>query len=160
MSGTRDQLGNDNFSYLTIPDQGGPGSGFVEYIPVDDFFDKVSTSFALCVPHPPPHPYWSARRGASPDPHVGYAARRRACHDAPSAAQYLENLEFTLEGGPAAGMHKGARKDAEAKPGADCEAPNHATPRPPTPLKRLAPGITMVTPVVDIESTTAAWRRP
>ena len=45
-------MGNDNFAYLTIPDQVGPGPGFVEYIPVDDFFDQVSPASALRLPLP------------------------------------------------------------------------------------------------------------
>ena len=42
MSGKRQRGGDDNFAFLTLPDQADPGPAFVEYIPVDDFFDKVS----------------------------------------------------------------------------------------------------------------------
>ena len=58
--------------------------------------------------------------------------------------QYLEKLEFTQDGEPAAGMHKGARKDAEAKPGA--EDP------PPSPAARSgsAAGITLISPFHDL----------
>jgi len=60
MSNKRKQT-STGFDYLTLPPLGGddPQGGFVEYLPVDDFFDKVRCSPASIAcprrPRPPPN---------------------------------------------------------------------------------------------------------